>query len=247
MPHSYGQGHRERSRAGRATLARAPRGLRDRRRSRRRLPRHGLPPLPRRRLPASAVRSPSASSIIPKTMPSFRVSASPRRSAGSSEEHRGLVLVRARTGDGQDDDARRDASATSIERGSKHIVTIEDRIENLHSDDRCIVNQRENRFRHRPSGKRYGGRSAQDPDVILISELRDARRGGDRAPGRRAGHLVFSTLHTVDAAERSGGWSSSHEGEAAQDRCDHHRGSCEASVGQRLLPCAAEVDRRASR
>ena len=81
------------------------------------------------------------------------------------------------------------------------MITIEDPIEILHEDIRCIVNQREVGLDTDSFGEALRRALRQDPDVILIGELRDAETAQTALQAAESGHLVFSTLHTVDAAE----------------------------------------------
>jgi twitching motility protein PilT len=86
----------------------------------------------------------------------------------------------------------------------QHIVTIEDPIEILHPDVDCIVNQREVGLDTTDFQQALRRALRQDPDVILIGELRDAETAQTALQAAESGHLVFSTLHTVDAAETIG-------------------------------------------
>ena len=86
----------------------------------------------------------------------------------------------------------------------QHIVTIEDPIEILHADDGCIVNQREVGLDTGSFHEALRRALRQDPDVILIGELRDAETAETALQAAESGHLVLSTMHTVDAAETVG-------------------------------------------
>ncbi|HSX21342.1 MAG TPA: type IV pilus twitching motility protein PilT, partial [Gaiellaceae bacterium] len=83
----------------------------------------------------------------------------------------------------------------------QHIVTIEDPIEILHDDHSSIVNQREVGLDTSSFGEALRRALRQDPDIILIGELRDAETAQTALQAAESGHLVLSTLHTVDAAE----------------------------------------------
>jgi twitching motility protein PilT len=87
---------------------------------------------------------------------------------------------------------------------SQHIVTIEDPIEILHSDRMSIVNQREVGLDTESFAQALRRVLRQDPDTILIGELRDAETAQTALQAAESGHLVFSTLHTIDAAESVG-------------------------------------------
>ena len=86
----------------------------------------------------------------------------------------------------------------------QHIVTIEDPIEFLHEDDRCIVNQREVGIDTESFHEALRRVLRQDPDVILIGELRDRETAETALQAAESGHLVLSTMHTLDAAETLG-------------------------------------------
>ena len=141
--------------------------------------------------------------ILADTIPSFDELHLPPGVARLAEEQRGLVLVTGATGSGKSTTLA--AMLDHINRTRQlHIVTIEDPIEILHPDHGCIVSQREvgldtDSFRE---GLRRVLR--QDPDVILIGELRDAETARVALQAAESGHLVFSTLHTLDAAETIG-------------------------------------------
>jgi twitching motility protein PilT len=87
---------------------------------------------------------------------------------------------------------------------SQHIITIEDPIEILHPDQGCIVNQREIGLDTVDFGQALRRALRQDPDIILIGELRDAETAQTALQAAESGHLVLSTLHTIDAAETVG-------------------------------------------
>ena len=117
-----------------------------------------------------------------------------------SAESRGLVLVTGPTGSGKSTTLAAMIDEINTTR-TAHVVTIEDPIEYLHRDNKSIINQREigvdtNSFAH-------ALRSAlrQDPDVILVGEMRDYDTIQTALTAAETGHLVFSTLHTIDATE----------------------------------------------
>ena len=83
----------------------------------------------------------------------------------------------------------------------QHIVTIEDPIEILHADERSIVNQREVGLDTASFAEALRRVLRQDPDVILIGELRDSETAETALQAAESGHLVLSTMHTIDAAE----------------------------------------------
>jgi twitching motility protein PilT len=138
--------------------------------------------------------------VIPKNVPNFEMLNLPAGVRRLAEEHRGLVLVTGATGSGKTTSLA--AMIDHINRSRKqHIVTIEDPIEILHSDHSCIVNQREIGLDTTDFMQALRRALRQDPDVILIGELRDAETAQTALQAAESGHLVLSTLHTVDAAE----------------------------------------------
>ena len=118
----------------------------------------------------------------------------------------------------------------------QHIVTIEDPIEILHRDRSCIVNQREVGLDTESFGQALRRVLRQDPDVILIGELRDAETAQVALQAAESGHLVFSTLHTSTPRRRSAGWSSSSRGEKQPQVISILAGVLRGVISQRLLP-----------
>src|SRR5919204_1216411 len=117
-----------------------------------------------------------------------------------ADEERGIVLLTGTTGSGKSTTLAAMIDHINSTK-SKHIVTIEDPIEFLHPDKRSLINQREVGF-DTTSFKRAMRRVLrQDPDVILIGELRDEETVQTALSAAETGHLVLSTLHTVDAPE----------------------------------------------
>src|SRR5581483_907887 len=120
-----------------------------------------------------------------------------------AEEHRGLVLVTGATGSGKSTTLAAIVDHINSTRQS-HVVTIEDPIEILHGDKQSIVNQREVGLDTESFGQALRRALRQDPDTILIGELRDAETAQTALQAAESGHLVLSTMHTVDAAETLG-------------------------------------------
>ena len=117
-----------------------------------------------------------------------------------ADEERGLIIVTGTTGSG-----KTTTLAAMIdwinERKAKHIVTIEDPIEFVHRDKRSVLAQREI-GRDTPSfGEALRYVLRQDPDVILVGEMRDEETVRTALAAAQTGHLVLTTLHTLDAAE----------------------------------------------
>jgi twitching motility protein PilT len=117
-----------------------------------------------------------------------------------ADEERGIILVTGTTGSGKSSTLA--AMIDQINRfHSKHIVTIEDPIEFLHRDKRSILNQREVGADTASFKRALRRVLRQDPDVILVGEMRDEETVSTALSAAETGHLVLSTLHTVDAAE----------------------------------------------
>jgi twitching motility protein PilT len=141
--------------------------------------------------------------VIPKHVPTFEELRMPKGVERLAEEHRGLILVTGATGSGKTTTLA--AMIDFINRKRRqHIVTIEDPIEILHPDHLCIVNQREVGLDTTDFMQALRRALRQDPDVILIGELRDAETAQTALQAAESGHLVLSTMHTVDAAETIG-------------------------------------------
>src|SRR5512136_989092 len=116
------------------------------------------------------------------------------------EEQRGLVLVTGVTGSGKSTTLA--AMLDRINSGRPdHIITIEDPIEYLHRDKKAFVNQREVEVDTASFGSALRAALRQDPDVVLVGEMRDQETIGTALLAAETGHMVFSTLHTLDATE----------------------------------------------
>jgi twitching motility protein PilT len=138
--------------------------------------------------------------VIPTTVPDFASLRLPPGVEKLAEEHRGLILVTGATGSGKTTTLA--AMVGHINRTRRqHIITIEDPIEILHTDETCIVNQREVGIDTDSFNEALRRALRQDPDVILIGELRDSETAQTALQAAESGHLVLSTMHTVDAAE----------------------------------------------
>jgi twitching motility protein PilT len=117
-----------------------------------------------------------------------------------SEERRGLVLCTGTTGSGKSTTLAAMIDYVNASR-TEHIVTIEDPIEFLHRDKKSIVNQREIDVDTHSFSGALRSAMRQDPDVILVGEMRDYETIETALLAAETGHLVFSTLHTLDATE----------------------------------------------
>src|SRR3954463_6559392 len=141
--------------------------------------------------------------VIPRDVPDFQSLRLPPGVEKLSGEHRGLILVTGATGAGKTTTLA--AMLGHINRTRRqHIVTIEDPIEILHEDASCIVNQREVGIDTDSFNEALRRALRQDPDVILIGELRDSETAETALQAAESGPLVLSTMHTVDASETLG-------------------------------------------
>jgi twitching motility protein PilT len=117
-----------------------------------------------------------------------------------AQEERGLVLVTGTTGSGKSTTLA--AMIDHInENRSCNIITVEDPVEFLHRDKKSIISQREVGFDTISFANALKGALRQDPDVILVGEMRDLETIETAMTAAETGHLVMSTLHTLDAAE----------------------------------------------
>jgi twitching motility protein PilT len=140
---------------------------------------------------------------IPNEAPTLEQLALPagvRRLVG---EHHGLILVTGPTGSGKSTTLAAMIDEINQTR-EQHVVTIEDPIEVLHKDRKSSVSQREVGLDTRSFSEALRRALRQDPDVILIGEMRDAETTETAMHAAESGHLVLSTMHTVNAAETIG-------------------------------------------
>jgi twitching motility protein PilT len=117
-----------------------------------------------------------------------------------AEDQRGLILVTGTTGSGKSTTLAAMIDHINATRGG-HVITIEDPIEFLHRDRKCFVTQREVDVDTRSFAEALRGALRQDPDVILVGEMRDHETIETALTAAETGHLVLSTLHTLDATE----------------------------------------------
>lgn len=154
-----------------------------------------------------------------------------------AEEERGIVLLTGTTGSGKSTTlaAMIDHINSTM---AKHVMTIEDPIEFLHMDKRSAINQREvgqDTQSFKSSLRRV---LRQDPDVILIGEMRDEETVHTALSAAETGHLVFSTVHTVDAAETVNRLIDFFPPHMHQQVRAMLAGTLKGAVSQRLVPAA---------
>jgi twitching motility protein PilT len=173
--------------------------------------------------------------VIPTEVPGFDDLRLPAGVQKLAEEHRGLILVTGATGSGKSTTLASMIGHINRTR-RQHIVTIEDPIEFLHTDHGCIVNQREVGLDTDSFHQALRRALRQDPDVILIGELRDAESAETALQAAESGHLVLSTMHTVDAAETIGRMIEFFPGIKQQQIRSILAGVLRGVISQRLLP-----------
>jgi len=117
-----------------------------------------------------------------------------------ANKERGLVLVTGVTGSGKSTTLAALINEINLTK-KKHIITIEDPIEFVHKDKGCIINQRSVGQDTLSFDKALRAALREDPDIILVGEMRDRETINLALHAADTGHLVFSTLHTVDAKE----------------------------------------------
>ena len=138
--------------------------------------------------------------VIPLDVPTFDKLQLPQIMAKIAQAERGMILVTGVTGSGKSSTMA--AMIDYMNRNSnRHILTLENPIEFLHKDINSAITQRE--IGSDTSDFKQGLKSAlrQDPDVIMIGEMRDTTTVDTAMKAAETGHLVLSTLHTIDAAE----------------------------------------------
>lgn len=137
---------------------------------------------------------------IPVKVPSFDELHLPEAIREFTKKERGLVLVTGITGSGKSTTLAALINEINITR-KKHIITIEDPIEFVHKDKGCIVNQRSVGQDTLSFGSALRAALREDPDIILVGEMRDRETINLALHAADTGHLVLSTLHTIDAKE----------------------------------------------
>jgi twitching motility protein PilT len=138
--------------------------------------------------------------VIPARILSIRELLLPPVIEKICNEQRGLILCTGTTGSGKSTSLAAMIDHINSNR-NEHVMTIEDPIEFLHRDKKSIVNQREVEVDTKGFGAALRSALRQDPDVILVGEMRDYETIETALTAAETGHLVFSTLHTLDATE----------------------------------------------
>ncbi|MDF1876482.1 PilT/PilU family type 4a pilus ATPase [Sulfurimonas sp. SAG-AH-194-L11] len=138
--------------------------------------------------------------VIPVKIPSFEELHLPDIVKSFTKKDRGLVLVTGVTGSGKSTTLAALINEINLTR-KQHIITIEDPIEFVHKDRNCIINQRSVGQDTHSFGSALRAALREDPDIILVGEMRDKETINLALHAADTGHLVFSTLHTIDAKE----------------------------------------------
>jgi twitching motility protein PilT len=138
--------------------------------------------------------------FIPESIPSFEALGLPDICKSLVAKPRGLVLVTGPTGSGKSTTLAAMIDLINSKEAS-HILTMEDPIEFLHRDKRCYINQREVGADTRDFNQALRRALRQDPDIILVGEMRDLETIGLAVTAAETGHLVLGTLHTTSATK----------------------------------------------
>ncbi len=138
--------------------------------------------------------------LIPEKIRTFQELGLPAVLANLAERPRGLVLVTGPTGSGKSTTLAAMIDKINIER-KDHILTIEDPIEYIHTHKGCLVNQREVHSDTQSFSGALRAALREDPDIVLIGELRDLETVESALRIAETGHLTFGTLHTNSAAQ----------------------------------------------
>ncbi len=141
-----------------------------------------------------------ATRVVPMTIPSIEALNLPTALKDLTRKPRGLILVTGPTGHGKSTSLASMIDFVNNER-SAHIVTVEDPIEYLHQHKKSIVNQRELGFDTQSFPNALRAVLREDPNVVLIGEMRDLETISAALTIAETGHLVFATLHTANAAQ----------------------------------------------
>jgi twitching motility protein PilT len=183
--------------------------------------------------------------LVPVKIRSIEELGLPRVLHSMAQKPRGFVLVTGPTGSGKSTSLA--ALIDEInETRAEHIVTIEDPIEFLHQHKKCVVNQREVGSDTKGFGPALRSALRQDPDIILIGELRDLETIQIALTAAETGHLVFATLHTQDCpqtVDRMIDVFPPHQQEQIRVQI---AATLEGIVTQQLLPCLGGVGRAAA-
>ena len=144
--------------------------------------------------PAAALR------VVPNQIPTVEEIGLPQAARQFTRCHNGLVLVTGPTGSGKSTTLAAMINLINEER-TGHIITVEDPIEFVHPHKKCLVHQREIGWHSKSFAAALRSMLRQDPNFILVGELRDLETIASAITIAETGHLVLATLHTLDAAQ----------------------------------------------
>jgi twitching motility protein PilT len=208
---------------------------------------HGVPGLARFRVNVYFQRGSvgAAFRLIPEAIKTLEELGLPKSLHTLAEKPRGLVLVTGPTGSGKSTTLASLIDEVNRTR-AEHILTIEDPIEFVHRHKRCIVNQREIGVDAPSFAEGLRAALRQDPDVILVGEMRDLETIATALTAAETGHLVFATLHTQDASSTVDRvidvFPAAQQGQIRTQLA----GTLEGVIAQTLLPTADEQGRVAA-
>ena len=183
--------------------------------------------------------------LIPHTIKTLEELGLPSSLHVLSEKPRGLVLVTGPTGSGKSTTLASVIDEINRTRPD-HILTIEDPIEFLHKNKKALVNQREIGVDAVSFGEALRGALRQDPDVILVGEMRDLETIGTALTAAETGHLVFGTLHTQSAPSTVDRIIDVFPAEQQEQVRVQIAGTLQGVVTQALIPTADGVGRIAA-
>ncbi|MCR8746029.1 type IV pilus twitching motility protein PilT [Romboutsia lituseburensis] len=182
---------------------------------------------------------------ITSQIPSFKALGLPDIIATFAEKHKGLILVTGPTGSGKSTTL---ASLIDIINSTqeRHIITLEDPIEYVHNHKKGIVNQREVGSDTESFHAALRATLRQDPDVILVGEMRDPETVSIALTAAETGHLVFSTLHTVGSAKTIDRIVDIFSAEQQQQIRTQLSTVCEGVISQQLIQTIDGINRVAA-
>lgn len=180
--------------------------------------------------------------IIPNQIPTFEELKLPNSIKDFATKQKGLILITGPTGSGKSSTL---ASLIDLINKTRecHIITLEDPIEYVHNHKKSIINQREIGRDSVDFNSALRASLRQDPDVILVGEMRDAETISIALKAAETGHLVFSTMHTIGAAKTIDRIIDSFEASKQQQIRSQLSTVCVGIVSQQLIPTIDEKNR----
>jgi twitching motility protein PilT len=175
--------------------------------------------------------------LIPPEVPPFERLNLPQAVLDLADNSRGVVLVTGATGSGKSTTLAAMIDYVN-QKHAYHIVTVEDPIEYTFRDKRSVINQREVGFDTMTFGRALRAALRQDPDTILVGEIRDEETMDIALKASETGHLVLSTLHTPDVQRTVGRVLALAQSADPQETRERFADNVKAILAQRLLPTA---------